>query len=101
MDVHVTVEDATAILRVAGEVDAHNCDQLEPALLAEVDPAAVDAVVVDASELAFIDSSGISALLVLRERVVATGATFELREPTAAVHRVLEITGLLETFGVR
>ncbi|HSL56263.1 MAG TPA: STAS domain-containing protein [Acidimicrobiales bacterium] len=99
MDLSMSIDDGSATLRVAGEVDAHNCDQLSAA----VDAAGAGALrhlVVDASELEFIDSSGISALLALRERVTDHGGEFELRDPTPAVRRVIEITGLLDTFGV-
>lgn len=100
MDLSVSVDDGAATLHVAGEVDAHNCDQLGAALEAEAGDAELRRIVVDASELQFIDSSGISALLSLRERVTDVGGSFELRHPTPAVRRVIEITGLIDTFGV-
>lgn len=100
MDLSVSVDDGTATMHVAGEVDAHNCDQLTTALEARTGGVDVSRIVVDATELSFIDSSGISALLALRERVTGDGGEFELRDPTPAVRRVIEITGLLDTFGV-
>jgi len=100
MDLSMSIDDGSATLRVAGEVDAHNCDQMGAALDAAADETPLRRLVVDASELEFIDSSGISALLALRERVADGGGHFELRDPTPAVRRVIEITGLLDTFGV-
>jgi anti-anti-sigma factor len=100
MDLSVSVDDGTATMHVAGEVDAHNCDQLATTLDAESGGADLSRLVIDATELSFIDSSGISALLALRERITDDGGEFELRDPTPAVRRVIEITGLLDTFGV-
>ena len=55
---------------------------------------------VDASQLTFLDSSGISELLRVNDAVNEAGGTFLLVDPTDNVRRVLEITGLLETFGI-
>ena len=60
----------------------------------------VDAVVIDMTRLDFIDSSGISRLVELRQMAIAAGADFRLVSLAPNVRRVLEITGLLQTFGV-
>jgi anti-sigma B factor antagonist len=56
--------------------------------------------VVDAGGLSFIDSSAISELLRLREHLGEGGGSLTLSNVQPSVRRVLEITGLLETFGV-
>ncbi len=90
--------DNAIIASVHGEIDADNCREFGEALLDESGGA--PDLVVDLSELTFIDSSGISELLKAVEAARGRGQTLRLRQPTPAVHRVLEITGLLEHFGL-
>jgi anti-anti-sigma factor len=52
------------------------------------------AVCVDLSDVSFMDSTGISELVVARERLHATGGALTIRTPAPNVRRVLEITGL-------
>jgi anti-anti-sigma factor len=100
MDVTVTVEGSNVRVSPVGELDAHNCGELGEALrTAAKDTSGADAVV-DASELSFIDSSAISELLRLREELAADGGSLKLVDVQPSVRRVLEITGLLDTFGV-
>ncbi len=94
--IEATEERLTAA--VSGEVDADNCSEVGAALLDGGTTSA--AVTLDTSGLTFLDSSGISELLRVHDAVKAAGGSFTLTEPTANVRRVLEITGLLETFGI-
>ncbi len=97
----VIINEATdAIIRasISGEVDADNCADVGAVLLdGGAKPAALT---LDTSELAFLDSSGISELLRIHDAYVGSGGSFALSSPTDNVRRVLEITGLLETFGL-
>lgn len=86
-------------LAVNGEVDADNCDELLAAVLNTTSQSGP--LYLDLSELAFIDSSGISALLKIKSELETRGHTLQLQAPTESVHRVLEITGLLEAFGLQ
>lgn len=98
MDVSINRSEGTAIATVVGEIDADNCQEFASSVLDGADGA--DRLVVDVGGLTFIDSSGISELLKLREQLADRGAEFELRNPSTTVRRVLEITGLLEHFGL-
>lgn len=98
MEIQVDTNDSQVSVAVAGEVDAHNCHQLGEAILGAL-PQGAD-VVVDASDLAFIDSSAISELLRVRQVVDESGGSMSIQNAGSSVRRVLEITGLLETFDV-
>ncbi len=98
MNVVVNQDQDTFVANIIGEVDADNCDALRAAVL---EPAVASSnVVLDLSQLTFLDSSGISELLTISETVTGRGQQFEVRNPTPAVRRVLEITGLLQYFGL-
>lgn len=85
-------------LGIRGEVDADNCDVVRAALI-EAEPTAPK-LVVDLSELTFLDSSGISMFLQVKNELDASGRELQLTSPTESVRRVLEITGLLDLFGL-
>ena len=51
-------------------------------------------MIIDLSQVDFIDSSGLSALIA----VARTGATVVLRRPTTAIRRAIEVTGLTGLF---
>ncbi len=83
------------IISIEGELDVASVDAvragIEPFLAA--DP---DLVVFDLGKLEFMDSSGIALLVQVANRV----GRVEVHDATPIVRRVLEVTGLLETFGM-
>jgi anti-anti-sigma factor len=74
---------------VSGDVDIANADALKAAV-DSVSAGAPERVIFDLSDLRFIDSAGIAVLLYATER----GAPVELLDPSPAVRRVVELTGL-------
>ncbi len=99
-DVSVTIDvvgDGDArVVTVSGEIDADNCSSAASSLL-EIEG---DGLTLDLTNLGFIDSSGISELLRVRQLVIDRGGDFVLKNPSPAVHRILDITGLLAVFGL-
>lgn len=85
------------LLILAGELDLASAPLvLEAAQL--VRQMASQHVVVDVSGLQFLDATGLSALLQAREELLGDGLAMSLRGIPACVHRVLDITGLADTF---
>ena len=99
MIVNVSRDGDQLIAVVDGEVDADNCQglgaQIEPAL-----EEGIDTLIIDASGLTFIDSSGITELLRIRDLMQERGGVCRIRKPTEQVRRILEITGLGDAFAV-
>lgn len=99
MQVQTTIDADQVTAVVAGEVDADNCGELEAAVREALGTDRSN-LRVDASQLSFLDSSGISTMLQLRNLVVEErNGSFRLSDPTPVVRRTLEITGLLEVLG--
>lgn len=98
MEIKVDNNGSQVNVIVTGEVDAHNCSELGEAILADLPEKAT--VVIDATELSFIDSSAISELLRVRQVVSDSDGSLSIQNAGPSVKRVLEITGLLETFDV-
>lgn len=79
------------IVALHGELDIASADGLADALVEVVS----SNVVVDLSGLTFMDSSGIAALVLARNRKLAKGGReFVLTRPREIVRKTLEIVGL-------
>lgn len=86
-------EGSTGVVVVAGEFDLNGSDPFARVVSELVDQGAQE-VRVDLDEVTFIDSSGLSALVHVRETVEARGRSFRLGHLSASVERVLELSGL-------
>lgn len=83
---------------VAGEIDASTAPTLDDAL--RILPVGNGTVVVDVSDVTFIDSSGLRVLISVATRAEEAGRSVILEQPSPTVTRLLEITGLTEMFGL-
>lgn len=83
---------------VEGEVDAHTAPRLAAAL-ADVPDSNV--VVAHFGGVTFMDSSGLRVLVEATTRAAEGGCELIISNPSAAVRRVVEISGLTETLQLR
>ena len=88
-------DDRTATVTLRGEVDILTVDQVRAAL-SEALAARPLEIVVDLSDLRFIDSTGLGALIFGFQRARDAGVRFRLAHPTRAVRQILVLSGLLE-----
>ena len=91
-----TVEDLDGIcvLRVSGELDVYTAVGLR----ATLDDLAVDdncRLVVDLTELGFMDSSGLGVLIATKKRVESTNGSFAVVSDGGPVTRLLTVSGLV------
>ena len=94
-EVDVTKEDAAvSVVRVRGEIDVVSAPQLGTAIDATL-ANAPSALVIDLSQVPFMDSSGIAVLIRATRHVEV-----RLRDPSPATRRVIEASGLGEHFGM-
>jgi anti-anti-sigma factor len=84
------VDAGTLVLVVTGEIDLANVDEFEVALVELVSQADGHQLVVEAAGLAYLDSTGIKALMRVHEQY-GHGRRITLRNPTPAVRRVLDL----------
>ena len=88
-------DDTTVVITATGEIDASTQPLLAGALREALHDAPTADVVLDLSDVAFIDSSGLHALLHARTR---HGERFRLGGVSTVVARLLELTGMTRTF---
>jgi anti-sigma B factor antagonist len=96
----ITVDDrrSPTVLSVGGDLDLNSAPELLRALTGLVDDGN-RSLVVDMAGVDFCDSSGLSVLVRIRNRLIDLGGTLALAAPTPIVQRVLEVSGLDEIFG--
>jgi anti-sigma B factor antagonist len=92
MNVKVTSLRGTPLLEMQGDIDHGTCAAVETALDAVLDQGNT-IVLLDLSEIAYIDSGGICVLLSEARRLRANG-WLGVINPNANVRRLLEIVGL-------
>ena len=78
-----------------GEVDVMTVDQVRVAL-SEAIGSQPRAIEVDLSDLSFIDSTGLGALIFGFQRSRDQNIAFRLARPSSGVHQILVLSGLLE-----
>jgi anti-anti-sigma factor len=83
------------VAKLAGEIDLATAPPLLEELVAFAQRSSDDRLVIDCSDLEFIDSTGLSALTAARKK---TGKTIVLQGLSAQCRRVFEITGLDQVF---
>lgn len=89
--------DGQADLRLVGELDMNTADRLALAL----DPVfehGVATLVLDVSELRFIDSSGLRQLVVALNRQRERGGNVVLHAPSAQTLKILDMVGMTSRF---
>ena len=84
-------------LELAGELDLHGVDHLAARVVEALTAEGVDRVDVDLSDLRFIDSSGIQALLRAQAQVRKARVGFQVVAVSRAVERVMDLAGLGDT----
>ncbi len=88
-------DDNVVTVRLHGEIDVQNVDQVR-VCLAEALESGPGAVVVDLAELSFIDSTGLGAIVFGFQRARDAGVRFQLTRPGPGVRQTLVLSGLLE-----
>ena len=83
--------DGAVILRLGGELDLYNAEEVRSALIDAID-AGIARIVVDMSEVEFVDSTALGVLIEARSKIGRDGLI--LAAPQAATRRTLAVSGL-------
>ena len=95
------VKDGYPVVTVSGEIDLYTAPRFSEALADAVRTANV--LVVDLSGISYIDSAGLSVLLLTHKRLSARGASLYVVSPPSnpGVRRVMEVTRLDSLISIR
>ena len=97
--VDTTIDGARRTVRVAGEVDVSNADQLRSTLDEGLSAGETD-LVVDLAEVPYIDSTGIGVLVGAAHHAVEHQKGFEVVNAQPNVMRVAQLLGVDKEIGI-
>ena len=86
------------VIAASGELDVASGDELVAAFESVVGTA--DTIALDLSGITFMDSTGLGALIKMRNHMVDAAGTLVLQDVSTAVYRVLVLVGMDDLFGV-
>jgi anti-sigma B factor antagonist len=88
------------MLRYSGEITLEITGDLKRRLDAELEDADVKAVIIDLSDVSFMDSSGIGFLVSANTRMRSSGRSFFLYKLSKPVEKTLGLVQLLQFFQI-
>jgi anti-sigma B factor antagonist len=100
MHIAVRREGEEAFIHLEGELDLSSAPQLRELLVTMLSGDPPRRVVVDLSDLVYLDSTGLSVFVTAHKRTSSTGTQFCLDNPNPSVRRLLRITALDQIFDV-
>jgi anti-anti-sigma factor len=86
-------EDDVPVLRLRGELDRLSAETVDDAVR-DVAESSTGPVVLDVSDLEFIDSAGLRTLSRAHNLLARDGRTLIVRAPSASILRLIDLVGL-------
>jgi anti-sigma B factor antagonist len=96
IEIHRATQDGVAVVTPRGELDVAGTPAIEDALAEAAAEPEVAGIVVDLSQLEFMDSSGLRAVVLADQRLRSAGLRFALVRGGEPVHRVFELTRMTD-----
>jgi anti-sigma B factor antagonist len=100
LTIAIVPDDDHVTLRLTGEIDMSTAQSVREAALQAMRQHD-RTLQIDLSGVTFIDSTGLEVLLATRRRATVSGGQLQLIDPTHAVLRVLEVTGVDRLFQIQ
>ena len=94
----VNATDEATVIHVRGDIDVATAGRLQDVIEPHMGPK--QTIILDFSEVEFMDSASLHVLVQARGRLTENGGSLILRNPSSAEHRLLTVAGandLLET----
>jgi anti-sigma B factor antagonist len=93
------IVDGRLVIEVRGEADVHSAGHLRDRLTSRIDTGSKN-LILDLSQLGFIDSTGLGALVAARNHAEAHNADLKLVCASERLLKLFRITGLVEVFAI-
>jgi anti-sigma B factor antagonist len=100
LELTISEGEGETVVRAAGELDVNTAPELREQL-AHLASEGSPLIVVDLTDVSFIDSTALSVLVSALKRLRQADGNLELASPNPSVRRVFEITGLTRLFTIR
>jgi anti-sigma B factor antagonist len=96
--VHTSRRKKESFVELSGELDLSSAPLLREALVTTFTEDRPGRLVLDLSNLIYLDSTGLSVFVTTHKRAAADGIEFCLANPNGSVRRLLQITALDQVF---
>src|SRR5205807_376501 len=93
------LDSGGCIVGVRGQIDLYSAPEFKSALANAVDDGCLD-LVVDLSEVNFMDSTGLGVLVGMLKRLDRAGGTLTIVTSDPTILRIFEISGLTDRFTI-
>jgi anti-sigma B factor antagonist len=100
LDVEIQAQPGQTILVLHGELDMETESRLRDVAMAQLGVSELAKLGLDLADITFLDSSGISVLVDLRNQANDRGIDLKILAVSQRAARVLTIVGLAEAFGI-
>ena len=99
LNIELDLRGDQAVVRMVGELDMATAPKLRETVIKLLQPSlGIGVVILDLSEVSFVDSTGLGVLAGSRQRIEREGGALVLRGPRPNTVKVLEVTGLDRVF---
>ena len=92
--------DGAAVITLTGEVDVANARGITMRVDAALTETKPTSIILHMSDVTFLDSTGLGAMISARAACTANDIELIVREPSMAVRKILQITATAQLFGV-
>ena len=94
MKVDIQTEDRAAVAKLSGELDHHNAGEVRTKLDKYIITAQPRLLIIDFSDISFMDSSGIGLIMGRSKIMKQCGGRLEVRGPQPYIRRVMKLSGI-------
>ena len=94
LQIEIAQDGTDLVLRLSGELDLSHAAELVRCVDELTQMTVEPRIVVEASQVTFIDSTGTQALILANRRCLDAGGNLFIRSPSGPVEQILHITGL-------
>lgn len=100
LNLKVLPQGRASLVSLSGELDLSSAPPLRELLARMIDDDRPGRIVLDLSDLIYLDSTGLSVFVAAQKRATASGVEFCLANPNPSVGRLFEITALDQFFEI-
>lgn len=101
MQIIFQTRDNTLIVKILGELDHHGAEQIREKIDAKIKSANSKNLILDLSELKFMDSSGIGIIIGRYKLVTSIGGKLYLVSASKSIDRIIKMCGIEKIITVK
>lgn len=94
MNVRIEVEDSIMTAFIIGEIDHHSAKDIRETLDARIEGALPKLLILDYTDVSFMDSSGIGLIMGRYKLMKSIGGETRVTNPSPQIKRVMRLAGL-------